>query len=115
MTAASEPWPATAGPLDDALAALAAGAPIKRATEQLLLALEDGPAERVMQVLRESRGAWLPMSICSGGRALLFNTYYGWGDEGVPDFTGQNANIVNIISCVAYSTIKIGCTVLTGF
>lgn len=50
-----------------------------------------------------------------GGRALLFNTYYGWGDEGVPDFTGQNANIVNIISCVAYSTIKIGCTVLTGF
>lgn len=71
MTAASEPWPATAGPLDDALAALDAGTPIKRVTELLLLALEDGPAERVMQILRESRGAWLPMSTCSGGRALL--------------------------------------------
>ena len=77
MTAAPErtgqsgPWPATAGPLQEAIAALERGVPIKRATEQLLLALDDGPAEQVMQVLRESRGAWLPVSTISGGRALF--------------------------------------------
>ena len=65
------PWPATGEPLDAALAALEAGSPIKRVTEQLLLALADGPAERVMQILRESRGAWLPISSLSGGRALF--------------------------------------------
>lgn len=67
----SGPWPAQAPQLEHALRSLAGGTPIKRVTEELLLALEGDAAERVMQVLRESRGAWLPISTRSGGRALL--------------------------------------------
>ena len=51
----------------------------------------------------------------TGGRALTFDTFYDFGDEGAPDFSAQTANISNIISCVALSTTQIACSVLTGF
>lgn len=50
-----------------------------------------------------------------GGRELTYDTFYDFGDEGVPTFAGQAANIKTIITCVALSTTQIGTTVLKGF
>ncbi|MDZ4773822.1 MAG: methyltransferase domain-containing protein [Planctomycetota bacterium] len=63
-------------PLDhgDTLAfrdAIERGATFKTALEELLLALPEERADRTMQELRESRGAWFPLLRSSGG-SLLF-------------------------------------------
>lgn len=51
----------------------------------------------------------------AGGRALTFDTFYDWGDEGAPDFSTQLPNIKNIITCVALSATQIASTTLKGF
>lgn len=51
----------------------------------------------------------------TGGRALTFDTFYDWGDEGAPDFTPQIANVKNVITCVALSPTQIAATALKGF
>lgn len=51
----------------------------------------------------------------TGSRALTFDTFYDFGDEGAPDFSAQAANISNVISCVALSTTQIACSTITGF
>jgi hypothetical protein len=50
-----------------------------------------------------------------GGRALTFDTWYDWGDEGAPDYTTQGANITNIITCVAMGANQVAATSLPGF
>lgn len=59
------------GDLDAALASLEAGSDYKSALEALLLALPLERAERLMQLLKEGRGAWLPLLRARGGEALL--------------------------------------------
>jgi len=49
-----------------------------------------------------------------GGRGMTFGTNYDWGDEGAPVFTGQGANISNVITFVALSPTQIFGTVLKG-
>jgi len=56
-----EPWPVPRAELERALAALEGGAAFKAALEALLLELSDEEADRLMQLLRESRGAWAPL------------------------------------------------------
>jgi aminoglycoside phosphotransferase (APT) family kinase protein len=70
---ASEPdgWPVGREPLERALERLARGLPWKEALEELLIELDEPPADRTMQLLRESRGAWIPLLAERGGRALL--------------------------------------------
>jgi len=51
----------------------------------------------------------------TGSRALTFDTFYDWGDEGAPDFSAQDANNKNIITCVALSSTQIAATTLLGF
>jgi aminoglycoside phosphotransferase (APT) family kinase protein len=53
------------------LARLEAGAPFREVLEALLLEVPPATAERLGLVLREGRGAWLPLLATSGGRALL--------------------------------------------
>lgn len=57
--------------LEAARARLAAGVPWKEALEALLLELAPGAAERLQQVLREARGAWLGLLSTAGGTALF--------------------------------------------
>jgi hypothetical protein len=45
-----------------------------------------------------------------GGREMLFDTFYDFGDEGAPDLTLKLANELSIISCVATSATKIRCS-----
>jgi aminoglycoside phosphotransferase (APT) family kinase protein len=54
-----------------ARARLAAGTPWKEALEALLLELPEDDAERLQQVLREARGAWLGLLEAGGGTALF--------------------------------------------
>jgi len=69
----SEPdgWPVGSEPLEAALQALARGTPYKEGLEDLLIDLDEPSADRTMQLLRESRGAWIPLLAERGGRALL--------------------------------------------
>jgi aminoglycoside phosphotransferase (APT) family kinase protein len=69
----SEPdgWPVGREPLERALERLARGSPWREALEELLLELDEPSADRTMQLLRESRGAWIPLLAERGGRALL--------------------------------------------
>ena len=55
------PWPLEAGDVRPVLAALARGAGWRAALEALLLALPLERAERLMQLSREGRGAFLPL------------------------------------------------------
>jgi len=57
--AAPEPWRLSSVEIASALADLAGGTPYREALERLLLACSDEHAERLMQLQRESRGAWL--------------------------------------------------------
>lgn len=69
----SEPegWPVGRDALLRALERLARGAPWKAALEELLLEIDEPSADRTMQLLRESRGAWVPLLRAHAGRALL--------------------------------------------
>jgi hypothetical protein len=51
----------------------------------------------------------------TGGRALTYDTFYDFGDEGLPDHTTDGANKYSIITCVAQSATKIAATALKGF
>jgi aminoglycoside phosphotransferase (APT) family kinase protein len=68
---ATEGWPVGREALERALERLAAGTPWKSALEELLLELGEPSADRTMQLLRESRGAWIPLLAASSGRALF--------------------------------------------
>ena len=68
---AADGWPVGAQALERARERLAHGASWKTALEQLLLELDEPSADRTMQLLRESRGAWIPVLAARGGRALL--------------------------------------------
>ncbi|MBL8861694.1 MAG: methyltransferase domain-containing protein [Planctomycetes bacterium] len=65
------PAPLARGAFEPAFEAARAGAPFRRALEQLLLELDDETADRLMQLLREARGAWFPL-LRAGGGELLF-------------------------------------------
>lgn len=65
------PWPLEAGEYATALRLQAEGATFRAALEALLLELDDTKADRLMQVLREGRGAWMTMLRVGRGRALL--------------------------------------------
>jgi len=67
----SAPSPLESGDFAPAFDAAARGASFKTALETLLLALPDDRADRLMQMLRESRGAWFPMMHASGGELLF--------------------------------------------
>lgn len=64
-------WPADAETLRRTLDRLAAGASWREALEELLVELEPVAADRVMQLSREGRGAWIPLVAARRGRALL--------------------------------------------
>lgn len=64
-------WPADAESLSRALDRLAAGLDWRAAFEELLVELEPEAADRLMQLSREGRGAWIPLLAARGGRALL--------------------------------------------
>jgi aminoglycoside phosphotransferase (APT) family kinase protein len=64
-------WPADAESLGRALTRLAAGLHWRAALEELLVELEPEAADRLMQLSREGRGAWIPLLAARGGRALL--------------------------------------------
>ncbi|MDP6537972.1 MAG: hypothetical protein QF903_10185 [Planctomycetota bacterium] len=59
------------GELDACLAGLEAGRAFKECLEELLLGLEEERAERLMMLLREARGAWLPLLRGRPGRTLF--------------------------------------------
>ncbi len=68
-----EPPPAPLPPaaLDDALARLDGGEAFKPVLEDLLDELAPDDADRLMQLLREGRGAWVPLLRGRGGAALF--------------------------------------------
>lgn len=68
---AHDPWPLASGDAEAALASSARGATFKEVLEALLLALPDDRADRLMQMLREARGAWFPL-LASRRGTLLF-------------------------------------------
>lgn len=70
----TRPDPLEHGEFDPALAALRRGADFKTALEELLLALPDERADRLMQELRESRGAWFPLLRTRGGEVLFLGS-----------------------------------------
>lgn len=70
----ARPSPLEHGELAPALAAVARGATFKEALELLLLALPDERADKLMQDLRESRGAWFPLLRASGGELLFLGS-----------------------------------------
>jgi hypothetical protein len=59
------------GAVARAVAAIEAGAPYKAALEALLLELPERGADWLMQILRESRGAFAPLARAGPGRALF--------------------------------------------
>lgn len=64
-------WPADAESLSRALDRLAAGTDWRSAFEELLVELEPDASDRLMQLSREGRGAWIPLAVARGGRALV--------------------------------------------
>lgn len=70
----SRPSPLEHGEFETAFAALARGASFKSALEELLLALPDERADKLMQELRESRGAWFPLLRTSRGTLLFLGS-----------------------------------------
>lgn len=63
--------PLAAGDLDAPLAALARGEPYREVVERLLCAVREDAAERLLQLLREGRAAFLPLLRLRGGSALV--------------------------------------------
>lgn len=68
--ARGETDPLLPGDADGALARLEAGRPFRPEIEQLLYELPEARSNRLDLVLRECRGAWLPLVGSHGGRAL---------------------------------------------
>lgn len=68
---AAPPDPLRPGDFEPAFAAQVRGVPFKAALEELLLALDEIPADRLMQILGEGRGAWLPLLRVYGGELLF--------------------------------------------
>jgi len=66
-----EPAPLARGAFETALEAARRGATFRSALEELLLALDDEAADRLMQMLRESRGAWFPLLATQRGELLF--------------------------------------------
>lgn len=64
------PVPLLAGEFARAVAS-AGERPFRAVLEELLLALPDDRADRLMHVLRESRGSWFPLLRSSGGELLF--------------------------------------------
>ncbi|GEM_PF-601991 len=76
--AAPPPRPTDAATLRRALAALDDGLGFKPALEALLLELDADSADALQLLLKESRGAWLPLLRTTGGHALfLGNAFSG--------------------------------------
>jgi aminoglycoside phosphotransferase (APT) family kinase protein len=71
VSAPLEPWPLARADCAAPLAALARGEPWKPVFERLLLALDEERADLLVQLVRESRGAWLPLAHARRGRALV--------------------------------------------
>lgn len=65
------PAPLARGEFARAFELHAAGVPFKKALEELLLGLDEVPADRLMQLLGEGRGAWL-VELATAGGELLF-------------------------------------------
>ena len=65
------PDPLEPGDLDAVWKAAAEGATYKQALETLLVSLPPERTDRLMQVLREARGAWFPLLRSSGGELLF--------------------------------------------
>jgi len=65
------PVPGWAAALEAALPDMESGAPFKAVFERVLRELEDAQADRLMLLVRESRGAWAPLLESAGGRALF--------------------------------------------
>lgn len=73
-----EPRPLRSGSLDPFFAAMAAGSGYRAAFEQLLLSLDELDNQRLMQLVREARGAWHPLLHELRGAALfLGNAFSG--------------------------------------
>jgi hypothetical protein len=73
-----EPRPLRFGSLDPFFAATAAGSGYRAAFEQLLLSLDELDNQRLMQLVREARGAWHPLLHELRGAALfLGNAFSG--------------------------------------
>lgn len=70
-TADPAPEPLAPGELDGALARLDGGAPFKETLEALLLELPGPRADRLMQLLKEARGAWAALLAAGAGSALV--------------------------------------------
>jgi hypothetical protein len=51
----------------------------------------------------------------SGGRALTFDTFYDWGDEGAPTISALGIGESAILSFYAMTTTKIAATAIMGF
>lgn len=70
---AAEPPPAplARGAFEVAFEAARNGATFRRALEALLLELDDESADRLMQMLREARGAWFPLLRARAGELLF--------------------------------------------
>lgn len=68
---AREPRPLPTGALDRFFAATGAGVGYREAFERLLLELEPRSADRLMQLVREARGAWHPLLHELRGSALF--------------------------------------------
>ena len=67
----AETWPLEAGHFAKPLEQLRHGEPWKEVLEELLLDLPEERADRLMQLMREARGAWLPLAHVRAGRALV--------------------------------------------
>lgn len=70
---AAEPPPAplARGAFEPAFEAARSGASFRLALETLLLELDDEAADRLMQMLREARGAWFPLLRARAGELLF--------------------------------------------
>lgn len=75
---ASDPLPLTTAELAPFLERLEQGEEFKPVLEDLLLSLPLERAEHLSLILREGRGAWLPLLRCDGGEALYIgNSFSG--------------------------------------
>lgn len=72
--AAIEPAPLAACDFARAFEAEAESKPFKSALEELLLALDEHDADRLMQVLREASGTWFPLLRESSGEVLFLGS-----------------------------------------
>lgn len=68
------PSPLARGAFEPAFEAAREGATFRRALETLLLELDDESADKLMQMLRESRGAWFPLLRAPHGELLFLGS-----------------------------------------